>query len=230
MIDLPAPLPAGEEVLWEGAPRTWSFLRQVAHPRILAAYVALLVLSCVYTGAHGGDLHGALVASGKFTGLSVVAFVLLAGIARLQVGSTDYIITNRRVMITFGAALGKTLQIPFTSIEAAALRAHGDGTGDLVLTLVPSQKVNFFLLWPNVRPMCAAAPWRLRHERRCAQPPRARKSDHSTAGAGVRRVGDRSHHRGGGDRRRPYQAAGLARAGDADAVVRRYAGWRGGGD
>jgi hypothetical protein len=152
MIDLPAPLPAGEEVLWEGAPRTWSFLRQVAHPRILAAYVALLVLSCVYTGAHGGDLHGALVASGKFTGLSVVAFVLLAGIARLQVGSTDYIITNRRVMITFGAALGKTLQIPFTSIEAAALRAHGDGTGDLVLTLVPSQKVNFFLLWPNVRP------------------------------------------------------------------------------
>jgi len=152
MIDLPAPLPAGEEVLWEGAPRTWSFLRQVAHPRILAAYVALLVLSCVYTGAHGGDLHGALVASGKFTGLSVVAFVLLAGIARLQVGSTDYIITNRRVMITFGAALGKTLQIPFTSIEAAALRAHGDGTGDLVLTLVPSQKVIFFLLWPNVRP------------------------------------------------------------------------------
>jgi hypothetical protein len=152
MIDLPAPLPPGEVVLWEGAPRTWSFLRQIAHPRILAAYVALLVASCVYTGLHGGDLHGALVASGKFTGLSVVAFVLLAGIVRLQAGSTDYIITNRRVMITFGAALGKTLQIPFTSINSAALRAHGDGTGDLVLTLVPSQKVSFFLLWPNVRP------------------------------------------------------------------------------
>jgi hypothetical protein len=152
MIDLPAPLPPGEDVLWEGAPRTWSFLRQIAHPRILAAYVALLVVSCVYSGLHGGDLHGALLASGKFTGLSVVAFVLLAGIVRLQAGSTDYIITNRRVMITFGAALGKTLQIPFTSIESAALRAHGDGTGDLVLKLVSGQRVSFFLLWPNVRP------------------------------------------------------------------------------
>jgi hypothetical protein len=152
MIDLPAPLPEGESVLWEGTPRTWSFARQVLHPSLLLTYVGVLLAWCLLAGISSGDLAGAALASAKYGGLCIVAFILLAGTARLQVGSTDYVITNRRVMITFGAALGKTLQIPFASIESAALRAHGDGTGDLVLKLMPGQTVNFLLLWPNVRP------------------------------------------------------------------------------
>ncbi len=155
MIDLPAPLPEGERILWEGAPRPWSFLRQVFHPQLLALYVVALVTWCLVVGVQSGAPAAALMASAKFCGLSVVALLLLAGVARLEAGSTDYVITNQRVMITFGAALGKTLQIPFTRIAAAALRAHGDGTGDLVLRLMPGQRVSFMMLWPNVRP------WRL---------------------------------------------------------------------
>jgi len=155
VIDLPAPLPEGERILWEGAPSPWSFLRQVFHPQLLALYVMALVAWCLVAGVQSGAPAASFMAAAKFTGLSVVALLLLAGVARLEAGSTDYIITNQRVMITFGAALGKTLQIPFTRIASASLRAHSDGTGDLVLQLMPGQRVSFMMLWPNVRP------WRL---------------------------------------------------------------------
>jgi hypothetical protein len=155
VIDLPAPLPEGERILWEGSPRPWAFFRQIVHPQLLGTYVAVLVAWCIVTGVHSGAPLVAFLAAAKFTGLSVVAILLLVCVSRLQAGATDYIITNRRIMITFGAALGKTLQIPFSKIEAASVREHADGSGDLVLRLIDGQRVSFIMLWPNVRP------WRL---------------------------------------------------------------------
>ncbi len=155
MIDLPAPLPEGERILWEGSPRPWTFFRQIVHPQLLATYVAMLVAWCIVAGVHSGAPLVAFLAAAKFTGLSIVAILLLVCVSRLQAGATDYIITNQRVMITFGAALGKTLQIPFSKIESASLREYADGSGDLVLRLIPGQRVSFIMLWPNVRP------WRL---------------------------------------------------------------------
>jgi hypothetical protein len=152
MIDLPAPLPEGESILWEGAPHPWTFLRQIVHPQTVTIYVAFLASWCVVTGVQSGAPVAALLAAAKFGGLAVVALALLAGVARIEAGATDYIITNRRVMITFGAALGKTLQIPFSRIESASVRMNHDGTGDLVLRLMPGQRVSFIMLWPNVRP------------------------------------------------------------------------------
>ncbi len=149
---LVAPLPAGERILWQGAPRPWSFLKQIFHPQLLLLYVAGLLGWCLAAGLRDGDmLHAAIVAA-KFAGMSAAALAMLAGLARLQAGSTTYTITSRRVVITFGAALDKTLQIPFASIAAAGVRAHADGTADLVLTLRPGERANYLLLWPNARP------------------------------------------------------------------------------
>jgi len=149
---LVAPLPPGERILWQGAPRGWSFLKQIFHPQFLLLYVTALVGWCLAAGLRDGDMLHASIAAAKFAGLSGAALALLAGIARLQAGSTTYTITSRRVVLTFGAALDKTLQIPFTSIAAAGVRAHADGTADLVLTLRPDQRANYLLLWPNARP------------------------------------------------------------------------------
>ncbi len=65
--------------------------------------------------------------------------------------STTYTITNRRAVITYGIALPKSVNLPFTRIDAADLRTHTEGTGDIALKLPPATRLSYLLLWPHVR-------------------------------------------------------------------------------
>ncbi|HTZ69062.1 MAG TPA: photosynthetic complex putative assembly protein PuhB [Acetobacteraceae bacterium] len=152
MNGLPAPLPPGETLLWQEKPQTSAFLKQLFGVKFILAYVGVLLGWCLLDGARGGNLAAAAAASLRFGALAVCALLLLAALARILAGSTLYSITTRRVIIAYGAAFEKTLQIPFTCIDQADLRSHGDGTGDIVLTLGRSQRVNYFFLWPHVLP------------------------------------------------------------------------------
>jgi len=149
---LPAPLPEGERLLWQGAPRAWPFLRQIFHTNILAFYVAMLLSWCLATGARSGQLHDSVIAVLQFGGLSLLAFALLAGFAVLQARSTTYSITSARVIIDYGVAFEKAVNIPFAAVDAASLCEHGDGTGDLILVPRRDQSIHRLLLWPHVRP------------------------------------------------------------------------------
>jgi hypothetical protein len=44
------------------------------------------------------------------------------------------------------------VNIPFKIIESAGLRTYPDGSGDIPLVLGAGQKVNYLIMWPNVRP------------------------------------------------------------------------------
>jgi hypothetical protein len=149
---LPAPLPAGERILWQGAPQTRPFLKQIFYTRAVMAYVGILLAWCLVSGAQSGNVAGALLACAKFGGLAGGAVALLAGLAWLLARSTTYTITTQRLIIEYGAAMEKTVQIPFASIASADFAAQPDGTGDIVFTLVPGQKINYIMLWPHVRP------------------------------------------------------------------------------
>jgi hypothetical protein len=70
--------------------------------------------------------------------------------------TTVYTITSRRVVLRFGAALTKSINIPFSIIQGAALKTYGEGAGDLALSLTAPNKIAFLQLWPHARP------WRLR--------------------------------------------------------------------
>jgi hypothetical protein len=37
-------------------------------------------------------------------------------------------------------------------VQAAGLKLHGEGVGDIALRLVPEQKIAYLFLWPHVRP------------------------------------------------------------------------------
>jgi hypothetical protein len=45
-----------------------------------------------------------------------------------------------------------TMNIPFSKIGAAALRAYADGSGDIPLTLVAGERMPWWALWPHARP------------------------------------------------------------------------------
>jgi hypothetical protein len=63
---------------------------------------------------------------------------------------TIYTITNKRLVMRFGIALPMTVQIPFTKIVSAAARRHGDGSGDIPVTV--NGRMSYWVMWPHVRP------------------------------------------------------------------------------
>jgi len=123
MIDLPAPLPEGERILWEGAPRPWTFFRQIVHPQLLATYVAVLVAWCIVAGVHSGAPLVAFLAAAKFTGLSIVAIVLLLAFVLRR--ARDVILTMLPVLLsgllTFATCAALDLPLNFTNIIALPL-------------------------------------------------------------------------------------------------------------
>ena len=155
---LPEALPAGEVLLWQGAPAWRSLCRRLFRFPYLAAYFALLAgwrfASAANDGAGVGDAAGAALGPAA---LAVAALGLLAAIAWLIERTTVYTVTDKRIVIRFGIALPMSINLPFRTVSSADLRIHGDGTGDIPVRLSDGQRIGYLTLWPHSRP------WRWRH-------------------------------------------------------------------
>ena len=149
-------LPKGERLIWQGRPSAVVLAIRVFHMRLVAGYFVLLFAARVAIGGFGHQslLESATVASRLAVPLAIV-MALLGGLAFLYSRTTRYSVTNRRVLLQFGAVLPMTLNIPFRQIANAAVKEHADGSGDIPLAVSSEQRLAFLLLWPHVRP------WRL---------------------------------------------------------------------
>jgi hypothetical protein len=156
---LPAALPPGESLLWQGSPHWQRLAVEAFHVRKVAAYFALLAAFEAATALAAGR-PVATVAAGTswYLLLGAAAVGVLALLAWLAARSTVYSITTRRVVMRFGVALPMTVNLPYTVVESAALRAGRDGTGDLPLSLLPGSRVGYLVNWPHVRPWQFARP------------------------------------------------------------------------
>jgi hypothetical protein len=156
---LPAQLPAGEQILWQGAPQWHAMARRAFHTRKVAIYFAVLLgwraLSAL---ADGHSVSEALLAALWLLPLALACLGLLAGLAWGYSRSTVYTLTDRRVVMRFGIALPMTVNIPFRIIDSAALKTYPDGTGDLPLQLTGKDRIAYLALWPNTRPWQFARP------------------------------------------------------------------------
>ena len=156
---LPEELPAGEGILWQGGPRWWPLARRALHLKGLAIYFAMLVAwrvaSALADGATAGE---AAMAPLTLLAMAIISLGLLTLIGRLQAGSAVYTITNRRIVLRVGVALPMTVNIPFDTVQSAALRRHSDGTEDIILTLLPGQRASWVALWPHLRPWHLSRP------------------------------------------------------------------------
>ncbi|MEQ8661208.1 MAG: photosynthetic complex putative assembly protein PuhB, partial [Gammaproteobacteria bacterium] len=141
---LPESLPPGERILWQGEPDTRALARAVFFSRALGIYFAV-VIAWQGLGAWqaGGGLDGIGAAIAGTGLLALLALGLAQLFARLYARTTVYTITNRRIVLSFGLALPLNVNLPYTVIEAAAMKAHADDCGDLVLRLVPGERVGY---------------------------------------------------------------------------------------
>jgi hypothetical protein len=151
-------LPEGERVLWQGHPRARSLLIRVFHLRLVFGWFAVLFVGGVAARVIDRQpWSDALAGASRLIVPCVIAMLLLGGLAWIYSRTTRYSVTNRRVLIQFGAVLPMTLNIPFAQIGSAGVKLWDDGTGDLPLSVIHEKRLAFLLLWPHVRP------WRLTH-------------------------------------------------------------------
>jgi len=156
---LPGVLPEGETILWQGEPRWFDLATEAFHIRAVAAYFgAMLAWRTGDAVVHGQAATTAILSALSVTPLAVAAVGLLAGLAWLNSRTTVYTITNKRVVMRFGAAVPKAINIPFGIIETAALKASQSGAGDLALTLKAPNRLALLHIWPHVRPWRMATP------------------------------------------------------------------------
>jgi hypothetical protein len=150
---LPATLPPGETILWQGAPLWQEFAKSAMRIRLAAVYFALLIVWGIYGGLAGHTpLTTIAMSTARLAGLGAVAISLLALFAWLVARTTVYTVTSRRIVIRFGIALPITIQIPFDLIETADVRVRAGRNGDISVTLRPDRRVAYLVLWPHARP------------------------------------------------------------------------------
>lgn len=150
---LPAQLPEGEDILWQGAPQRAALARRLFKARWLGLYFAALAVWALTTAFYDG--RGLVAGATSIAGLAamgVAAVGLLQAYAWLIARTSVYTITHRRVVMRVGVALPITFNLPFRQITGAGLKAYPDGTGDLPLTLRNGQKIAYVHMWPHVRP------------------------------------------------------------------------------
>lgn len=156
---LPAPLPPGERLLWQGTPDWRRLAIDAFHCRKVAAYFAVIMLFVAIGDITGGAPWPVLIDNLLLTfWLGVGAVGLLTLLAWLSARSTIYSITTRRVLVRFGMALTMTVNLPFARIAGADVRVDDHGVGDIPLRLTERDRVNYLVMWPHVRPWKLARP------------------------------------------------------------------------
>lgn len=156
---IPAPLPPGERILWQGKPQWRELAIQAFHCRKVAIYFGLILGVVLISGWKQEATRMQLVDDSLITlFVGALALAILGTLAWLSAKVTIYTLTNKRIMIRFGIALQMTINLPFTQIAAANVRENRYGTGDIPLTLTDTSNVNYLVLWPHVRPWRLAAP------------------------------------------------------------------------
>ncbi len=150
---LPARLPEGEHILWQGSPEWKTFARRAFHTnKVLGYFAVLMVWRFAASLADGMGLPAAMAHSVQLAVPAALCLAVLALLAWAMARSAIYTITTKRLYLRFGMAFEKSFNLPFSQIEAASVRHFPGGLGDIPLTLTQPNKISYLLLWPHARP------------------------------------------------------------------------------
>jgi Bacterial PH domain len=150
---LPAVLPEGERMVWQGAPDAIGLAIRAFHVRKVAVYFLLLMVWRFWSARTGGQDTGA--AFGYALGILPLA---LAGIGVLSLiawgyaRTTVYTLTSKRLVMRSGIALPITLNLPFSKVIGVSFKNHPDGSGDIALKVPQDDRIAAMLVWPHMRP------------------------------------------------------------------------------
>lgn len=156
---LPAHLPEGEAIVWQGRPDAAAIARHVLHRNKVAIYFAALVAWRVMSGLYDGLPIAVILGNAAWAlVLAATAILIITVIAYGMARTTVYTITNKRVVMRIGVALPVTFNLPFAQILSADLARLSGGSGTIALTLKEHTKISWAVLWPHARPWKLAKP------------------------------------------------------------------------
>lgn len=156
---LPEVLPAGERLIWQGAPDWRLLARHAFHLRKLAVYfTAMLALRVALVLADGGGTSAALRSIAVLAPVALLGLGLVLLLAWLSARGTAYTLTDRRVVMRIGIVLTVTFNLPFKRIVAADLHPLPQAHGDIALALKDGDRIGWLHLWPHARPWRVARP------------------------------------------------------------------------
>jgi hypothetical protein len=150
---LPELLPAGERMLWQGQPSWRALAIRVFHVRKIAIYFGLILAWRLTSGwVDGSSLASTAAFVLWFLPVALAAVVIPTLLAWLYARTTVFTITNRRVVMRYGVALPWSLNLPYRTIESAAMSVQKDGTADIAIALTGLGRISYLHLWPFARP------------------------------------------------------------------------------
>jgi Bacterial PH domain len=150
---LPAELPEGERITWQGAPGAAGLAVRAFHVRKVAIYFLVLIAwRFVSEKAGGRATEAALGYAFGVLPLALAAIGVLWLIAWGYARTTVYTLTNKRLVIRSGIALPITLNLPFSKVDGVSLKLHSDASGDIALKVHEGERIAALVVWPHMRP------------------------------------------------------------------------------
>ncbi|MCA3563441.1 MAG: PH domain-containing protein [Methylocystis sp.] len=150
---LPAHLPEGEKIIWQGAPNFIGLAIRAFHVRKVAIYFAALILLRFIAAYVGGqDIYPAFNYAIGVLPLALAAIGILSLIAWGYARTSVYTLTSKRFVLRSGIAMPITLNLPLSHVDSVALRLFGDGSGDIPLSIRKTERVAALVVWPHMRP------------------------------------------------------------------------------
>lgn len=158
-LGLPEPLPSGEKILWQGAPSWFVLSLRAFHLRKIGIYflcmIALQWFYLINGAATSAEIFTALVKSMLIAGLGLS---MLGAVVWFSTKTTMYTITDKRVIMRIGIVLTLTFNLPHQRIASASIKSYKGGSGDIALSLYPSDRIAWLHLWPHARPWKVGQP------------------------------------------------------------------------
>jgi hypothetical protein len=153
-LGLPERLPAGEHILWQGAPDFRALALRVFHVRKVALYfAALLAWRAGSLLSDGANLSATLIGLAGPVLIASMGVAALLALAWMTARTTVYTLTNKRVVMRIGIVLTLAFNVPLRVVASAALRSGKRGAaGDIVMSLAGQDHMAWLHLWPHVRP------------------------------------------------------------------------------
>lgn len=156
---LPEALPEDERILWQGSPRPLTLAIHAFHLRFVPLYFAVATAWRAAAKADAGAAGGEIAAMVGFSALAcLIAMAVVYGLAWVMARAAIFTITDKRVVMRYGAAIRKYVNLPFSALARADLRRHGSTAGSIALLPTGPGKVGYAHLWPFARPLKIATP------------------------------------------------------------------------
>ena len=149
---LPGRLPPGEVIIWQGTPDWLGVARGVFHTRAVAIWFLFVASMAFVAGGTG------IVGAATTLGVALLGLGVLGVLARAQAKSTIYTLTNKRVVLRFGVALPKCVNVPLALVGTADAKPAGTGVVDVSLTPTVRFPLAYLQMWPHARPWKFGSP------------------------------------------------------------------------